>query len=40
MRITLAQLPVRERDIGTNLLNIKDAVAQAADENSDIVLTP
>ena len=40
MRITLAQLPVHDWDIGANLLDIKEAVAQAADENSDIVLTP
>ena len=40
MRITLAQLPVQDWDIGANLRSIKDAVAQAADERSDIVLTP
>ena len=40
MRVTLAQLPVRDWDIAANLRGIKDAVAQAADENSDIVLTP
>ncbi|MCL2512756.1 MAG: carbon-nitrogen hydrolase family protein [Oscillospiraceae bacterium] len=40
MRVTLAQLPVQDWDIGANLINIKEAVMQAADENSDIVLTP
>jgi len=40
MRITLAQLPINDLDIGANLLGIKDAVAQAADEKADIVLTP
>ena len=40
MRITLAQLPVNDWDIGANLLQIKDAVAQSADEHSNIVLTP
>jgi len=40
MRITLAQLPVNDWDINANLLNIKEAVAQAADEKSDVLLTP
>ena len=39
MRVTLAQLPV-SGDIGANLQNIKDAVVQAAEEKSDILLTP
>jgi len=40
MRITLAQLPVHDWDIAANLRGIKEAVAQAADEKADILLTP
>jgi predicted amidohydrolase len=40
MRITLAQLPVHDENIGANLLGLKDVVVQAADEKSDIILTP
>jgi len=40
MRVTLAQIPVYDYDINANLQNIKDSVKQAADENSDILLTP
>jgi len=40
MRVTLAQIPVYNFDIGRNLHNIKDAVKQAYDENADILLTP
>jgi len=40
MRITLAQLPVNDGDIEANLIGLKEAVAQAADEKSDIILTP
>ena len=40
MRVALAQLPVHNRDIEKNLNGIKEAVRQAADDNSDIILTP
>jgi len=40
MRVTLAQLPVYDDDIQQNLLNISEALRQAADEKADILLTP
>ena len=40
MRVTLAQLPVSNKDIRKNLTEIKDALKQASEEKADILLTP
>ena len=40
MRVTLAQLAVRQNDIEHNLSDIKRAAEQASDEKADILLTP
>jgi predicted amidohydrolase len=40
MRVTLAQISVDNRSIEANLLRIKETIRQAADEKSDILLTP